>query len=59
MWRRLWQKDNANMVLTNPFVSFPILQELSNGRLAMLAAIGMMGQELVNRKPVLADLPFF
>jgi hypothetical protein len=32
-------------------------KELSNGRLAMLAAIGMMVQELVNGQPVLADLP--
>ncbi|KAG7371630.1 chlorophyll A-B binding protein [Nitzschia inconspicua] len=31
---------------------------LSNGRLAMFAAIGMMVQELVNGQPVLADLPF-
>ena len=31
-------------------------RELSNGRLAMLAAIGMMAQELVNGQPVLADL---
>lgn len=33
-------------------------KELSNGRLAMLAAIGMMVQELVNGQPVLKDLPF-
>ncbi|KAG7355302.1 chlorophyll A-B binding protein [Nitzschia inconspicua] len=33
-------------------------KELSNGRLAMFAAIGMMVQELVNGQPVLADLPF-
>eukprot|EP00532_Pseudo-nitzschia_australis_P002808 CAMPEP_0168188776 /NCGR_PEP_ID=MMETSP0139_2-20121125/15923_1 /TAXON_ID=44445 /ORGANISM="Pseudo-nitzschia australis, Strain 10249 10 AB" /LENGTH=242 /DNA_ID=CAMNT_0008111427 /DNA_START=221 /DNA_END=949 /DNA_ORIENTATION=+ len=34
-------------------------KELSNGRLAMLAAAGMCVQELVNGKPVLEDLPFF
>ena len=28
-------------------------RELSNGRLAMLAAIGMMAQELLTGKPVL------
>ena len=33
-------------------------KELSNGRLAMLAAAGMCVQELVNGKPVLEDLPF-
>ena len=34
-------------------------KELSNGRLAMLAVAGMCVQELINGKPVLADLPFF
>jgi Chlorophyll A-B binding protein len=33
-------------------------KELSNGRLAMLAAAGMCVQELVNGKPILEDLPF-
>merc|ERR1712174_150998 len=33
-------------------------KELSNGRLAMLAVAGMCVQELVNGKPVLADIPF-
>jgi len=33
-------------------------KELSNGRLAMLAAAGMCVQELVNGKPILDDLPF-
>merc|ERR1712138_56294 len=32
-------------------------KELSNGRLAMLAVAGMCVQELVNGKPVLADIP--
>jgi len=34
-------------------------KELSNGRLAMLAAAGMCVAELVNGQPVLADLPIF
>jgi hypothetical protein len=34
-------------------------KELSNGRLAMLAAAGMCVQELVNGKPILEDIPFF
>lgn len=34
-------------------------KELSNGRLAMLAAAGMILQEVVNGKPILEDLPFF
>ena len=34
----------------------PQTKELSNGRLAMLAAAGMCVQELVNGKPILADL---
>jgi hypothetical protein len=33
-------------------------KEISNGRLAMLAAAGMCVAELVNGKPILADLPF-
>ena len=33
-------------------------KELSNGRLAMLAVAGMCVAELVNGKPVLADVPF-
>jgi len=34
-------------------------KELSNGRLAMLAAAGMCVAEVVNGQPVLADLPIF
>jgi hypothetical protein len=33
-------------------------KELSNGRLAMLAAAGMVAQELVNGKPILGNLGF-
>merc|ERR1712025_1219436 len=33
-------------------------KELSHGRLAMIAVAGMCVQELVNGKPVLADIPF-